>query len=545
MPETLRSNLKSWWEGNPEAVHQLAALFRIKQLKEFPLPPLTLNVAMEHASSSFDSRSSWQNQNPDRNMTISEPGEQVWFIKGETLGLVLMELDQNYTAKVFGYKLQQAGNPDQNIITTGQGTGRFMFSHALATTSYQPYTPMQVASEGPNGERCIGIDVPRDFDDEDVDCTIVSFTVLGNVLSIANSPQISCIAVRGGAFLPSGGPTSAYTGGGGYVNLAVANGQTVSMALFGVGDDFCFSISGVTGLVLDAGFNVSFQGHCATWKRWPAAGFWKKVSDYQNVLVQSVNFTLRNPNNEAAVPSSTVIVVATLKNCYAGWFIRQAMLGDTAFNYITNTLEGSDYQEGIYGTGLHLGLLPINTSAYQDFTELVNANQNGTQGITDVHYNLTGGSNSGTMRMYEVCVVVDCDVIVNANSNQGANALATCSVSWLWYGSDPTNESRKATADPVTYMRMQQYASFYPMYERLTDQGEVPPLGSLIQTLIDTFDMNAIAAPDLTGLGAYDYDGGGREGKLRKVINDRVSVKVKGSYLERAAAALQGKNVAL
>lgn len=550
MPQTPRSKLESWWEAHEDAVHQLAALFRIKRLKEFPLPPLTTNVAMERNNTSFETKPNWQNQNPDNNMTISEPGEQVWFIKGETLGKVLMELDQNALAKVFQYQLQQAGNPNPSILNFGQGTGRVMFSHILALSAYQPYTNMAVAAEGPHGERMIHVDCPRDFDDFDTDCTIITYNVLGSVASIADQPQISMIAARGGAFLPTGAPVSTQTGGGGFVNLIVSVGpQTRAMGFYGTSDELCWSISGVTGNVLDAGISISFQGHCATWKSWPAAGFWRHVTDYQNVLVQGVNFTLRNINNEAAVQSATAICVAQLKNPYAGWFIRAAMLGGTAFEFITQNIQTCDYATGTYGFGLHLGLLPINTAAYQDFSQMSSANQDGSQGITDVHYNLTGGSDAGTMRMTEVVVVIDCTQQSNISGdtgfNSGANALTTTSVAWLYYGQDPTGEARKATADPIMYTELLQQAGFYPLYERLNENGEVPPIGVLINSLVNEVELNTVAPIPIADLGGWAWDGGQREAKVRREEKSENVGKSRGSAVERAAARLQGQSVDL
>lgn len=502
---------------------------------------------MERDNTSFDTKPNWQNQNADVNMTISEPGEQVWFIKGETLGKVLLELDQNAQAKVFQYQLQQAGNPTPSTLYCGEGTGRVMFSHALALSAYQPYTNMAVASEGPHGERMMTVDCPRDYDDIDTDCTIITITVVGNVLSVATAPQISMIAARGGAFLPAGGPTSTETGGGGYVNIATTGaGQAYTMAFFSVADDLCWSVSGLTGLVLDSGFQISFRGHSAVWKSWPANGFWRHVTDYQNVLVQGVNFTLRNINNEAAVQSATAIVVAQLKNPYAGWFIRAAMLGGTAFEFITGTLQSCDFNEGIYGTGLHVGLLPINTAAYQDFSQMSSANQDGSQGITDVHYNLTGGSDSGTMRMTEVCVVVDCTTSIPTDTgwNSGANALTTTSVAWLYYSQDPTGEARKATASTIMYQELLQYVGFYPLYERLTEQGEVPSIGTLINQLVGQYELNAIVPPEITDLGGWAWDGGQREEKVRR-DEKKTNVRSKASYIERASAKLQGMKVDL
>lgn len=472
-----------------------------------------------------------------------------WFVKGETLGLVLMELDTNFDGKVFTYKLQQAGQPNPDILPFSRGTGRPKFSHAIPTSAlnYQPYGVVEIAGVGPNGERMIGIDTARAAA-ADIDSTVMTVTILGTTTPADTLTGIlSVVGARGGAFLGVGIGISGTGGTGGNIPVEDGTGTQYFIKLIG-SDDFTLALTGVPGSVLDSGLSITFTGKCACWKRYPAAGFWKRVSDYSTTLLTAVNLTLRNPNNDLAVPSATDIIVCNLQNPYDGWCIRQAMLNTTSLDYITPAFDQNLWRTGVYGSGVHIGLRPIDVTAYQSFVNLSQGNPDGSQGITDVWYPLEGGgpdagSQAGSKRMYEVFVGINCTVVQNASSNQGCNCERNCMVRWLYYGNDPTENTRQSVADPLVFIETCRFAAFYPTYERLDDNAEIPSIYTLIKELDERFMLNYIAPPPMTTL-APEFDGGGQQAKVEKEGMSKKPRSV-GSTLEKVKALVEGRNISV
>lgn len=536
MPPT---SFRLWWEEHPEAVHALAALFRIKNTTNLPLPSIEWNIPVDQNVTTLEAKISWQDQSADPLLTRSQQGEQVWFVKGETLGVVLIELDQNRPGNQFAYQAQQAGQPTPTDLPAAIGTGRILFSHWLATSQYQPHTAVEIAGVGPLGERTVYVDGARAGA---TDFTNIAITITGTVTSdmvTAGGAQLNMVSASGGAWQPNGQPGVGDTGGLGFINLVPGTGLTYNFVFSASGDDLTFFVTGVDGNVLDGGFGIVYTGNCATWKHIPASGFWRKVSDYQNVLVAGVNFTLRNPNNDLAVPSATDILVAKLRDPYHGWFIRQAMFGGSAFNFISENFNTNQFRAGIYGKGLTVALLPLDTPAYNSFTSMAVGSPDGSNGITDVKYNLEGGGPGGALRMEEACIVVNCTIVANATTNQGCNATRECTVRWVFYGNDPTDQARKATMNPDIYRLVNFYAGFYPVYERLDENAELPTIEDLLKILEDAFKVNYVAPPDLLGVLDNKFDGGGQEEKVGQARSKKV--RVTPSRVDLAKALLEGR----
>jgi hypothetical protein len=187
----------------------LASLFRLEKAINFPVPPTSIQVPVEQNCVGWDENVSWQNQSPNPDLTNSEPGEQVFFVKGESIGLSLLEKEENAGNKVFQYALQQAGNPVPTILGFQRGTGRAKLSQYAALSAYQPYQNFAIAGQGPLGERTFYMDAGR-TGVANANQTTLYITVLGEVTTddLVNAPQLSLISASGGAWLPQGNPAA-------------------------------------------------------------------------------------------------------------------------------------------------------------------------------------------------------------------------------------------------------------------------------------------------------------------------------------------------
>lgn len=428
---------------------------------------------------------------------VITPGQQLWFLYCENILCCIIYYQRNALGIRWFYRGQDFGEANVNACRV-LPNGMIEITHAIPDPQgpFQAHGPVLFASEGIKGECMLYADgVPYAGAAVGALATVWSLTFV-NAFPVGSPATMGFVALgrynnedpTNDGFVTTAGANLTPQGN---VPIVTAPVGTATQWVQTISDDVYLQIvADNTGAVpppsvLTGGVLLTVTGTCSVWSHYPCADVWASITTYANgeTLFLANNLTLWNPNRN--VPMSAMVYGNKLLNSTDDVSIMRYAKGGDASQLMTQLGPPQSRDECTWTHGIHVSLLPADTS-WQNYAEVLTAaSNNASSGIYDAKYRRQGSGLNGVLRAQVKVICLNVQGITNATVLEGMTVHSRVVSAWMYTSSRQSPDQRIPTIFPDVWTRCMCIAQAgNPIFEVLDPNRQVKPLSALMAEMI-------------------------------------------------------------